>query len=705
MEIVLWRVTDDDASSQVPRSVRTDLQPAASVDLATGYWSVDVVSEGWWAPQITFLVAEAAASIDIPVRPAGVVTGRVVVEDKASPGLPHVTARFESADPAADPLAGETTCPIREGAFRCKVPASRLNLRIRAPRHVARYFWDVPIRTGETTTIGPVSLQRGASLTGSVALARPVRQRGGLAAIRVTATPMNVARANQGSLGLLGQTVQPEKNGFFHFDGLTPGEYVVRAASTDRTLLSEDVPVVVVEEALAELREPLLLGRPVPLRVLLTPNADPWGEPWLVSLERTGLVPGIVGKSAARPDGEWSSGPLRAGKYSLEIAASRGGVWFSDEVDIAGEPVSIAPSVFSTRITGRVTLGARPLESSLQFRSADGATAAFSSDAEGAYEGFLPHVKDEGWTVVVKSDQPHVEHVFTSVVPQQRPDSFEVRADLRVPATSFTGLVVDPAGTPQKAIVNVLSAERNLVQTHAGEDGQFELFGLSPGSYAIHAEAFLAESDIQQFELGDTVPAEPLRIVVKDQQRIEGRVFSAGGPVAGAEVRVYATDVPQQLVVRRLTDARGQFVAVVPGAARQIDVTVEAAGFDLRLLHTPIGNDVLQLKLEQRGGSLVLPAAEAGDLQPYLEHAGATRPLASILDGPFAHRLSVGGETRVAISPIEPGAYSVCMVTHSEREALRAGAIDRRERCTDGYLPPYGTVTLASPKITRRLVQ
>ncbi len=146
------------------------------------------------------------------------------------------------------------------------------------------------------------------------------------------------------------------------------------------------------------------------------------------------------------------------------------------------------------------------------------------------------------------------------------------------------------------------------------------------------------------------------------------------------------------------TDARGEFSGWVSPGSREMDVTVAAPGFDFRLFHAAVPAAGMQVRVDQRGGTIIMPAAK-GEFLPFLQHAGATLYNPSVLDDWYTTPV---GHDQFAVAAMEPGAWSVCMIRVIEREALVAGRIDRAERCSEGFLAPYGSLTFAKPPILRK---
>jgi hypothetical protein len=687
----------DDLRGEVAVQRTVPVTAPAVVDLVPGHWSLDVEGDEWWHERRLFHVGAEKAEVAATLWPAGFVSGSITAKREGDAISPELTARFEAADDTLEFPAGDVPCPVMERTFRCKLPAGALDLRLRPRGHLARYAWGVEVERGGTTKLPKFVLEKGASLAGTVELGRGER----VAAvkpgeIRVTAIPVNAAAGVRGSDALLRYTATMGKRGHFHFDGLPPGRYGVQASAAANALLSEELEVVVMADTLAEMREPLRIEEPMPLRVSVVPAVDPWGEPWRVTLTRFSAGGGQdVAATAAVPEsGTWSSVPLRSGKYELEVRAERGSTWDRRELEMRGDSPRIDVDLSSRRIFGTVTLGDRPLAAKIELSA--GLTAIeLQSGPDGKFDGYLPIAGREQWTAVVESREPTVEYRFPEVVPQQRDGAPGMELHLRVPFTTLHGELVNDDGAPVAGIVNVTSAAAGVVQTFAGDDGRFAVHGLPIGTHEVQGVDFLMESDVREVEVTEAAAPDPIRLVVHEQRKVPGRVMSDRAPVVGAEVYLYPTDVRQQMVGSVKTNERGVFSGTVSAGSRQMDVTVAAPGFDFRLFHTAVPPTGLEVRVDQRGGTIMMPA-QSGDLLPYLQHAGATLFAPMIVERWYSRRV---GSDSIAVSAMEPGAWSVCMARSSEYRELLAGRIDRAERCAEGFLAPYGTMTFARPRI------
>lgn len=657
-----------DAADVAPVTLAAKTDAQTRLELAEGHWSIRVASDDWWHSEQLIFVEQQPLELDVPLLPAAWIAGTVAMKQKDAELPSEVLIRAGAA-------SREMSCPVVEKAFRCKVPAGTTELRIRATAIMPRYFGDLTVEQGKTASIGNVMLERGASLSGAVVVAGNAKD------VRVTASS---------SAGRY--TATTRSGGHFHIDGLAPGTYLVVATAANGTMSSDELEVTILADRLAELREPLLVEAPKRMRVAVTPPLDPSGEPWRIELTRLahGMNDAPAAKGSASDAGEWTSPPLRTGRYRLDAGPQRGGTWQSRELELTGEALELPLQLAGEKIAGTVTYGDRTLQSTVRFRAETGAFIEFDTDAEGRFETALPSIGEARWTVVVLSDLPKITRTFHDLAPR-------ATIDLHVPLTTLSGVVLGPDGEPApNALVNVAAAKEPLVQITADDGGWFQAQGLAPGAYRVHAHDFLLESDIQTVEVTDSLTPDPIQLVLRDVEKVAGRIVSDGRPVPNAKVTVYALDVPQQFTYPMTTDARGLFGSWAPPGAHEIDFQVGAHGFDYRMFRTPVPGRMIEVPMRQEGGLVTIPATRGG-LEPILQHNGAWSWARILVWEGFG----VASGEQLVIGPMEPGPYSLCYVRNEDEAALRAGRIDRARHCTEGFLPPHGSLVFGKPRVLR----
>ena len=189
-----------------------------------------------------------------------------------------------------------------------------------------------------------------------------------------------------------------------------------------------------------------------------------------------------------------------------------------------------------------------------------------------------------------------------------------------------------------------------------------------------------------EIRAGEETP--PLRLVLLPNRELKGIVRSAVGPVVGANVTSWPTDVPADRLMTAHTNESGHFAEIIAPGAEQLDVLVDAPGFALKFFHSHWeGERQMLIPVRQDGGTLTIDGIAAVDA--VIQHAGATLPLIA-LSWRGGGRASTSG-LRTTIEMIDAGGYIVC------RAADRSG-------CVSGYLPPFGALELRVHEAKPRLI-
>jgi hypothetical protein len=672
------RVADLAAAPAVLRE--TTMNMPLTVDLLPGTWALDVRGGDTWHAQQTFNVAADHTVVTANVWPAAIVHGRLDVEGMKD--NVELRATFAPADDAPAPV-GTVDCKVDKQTFGCRLPATAIDVRLRVRGYVTKFFWNQQLETKKTVDAGTLHFVRGAVLLGRVEISKEVRV--APRSVRVSASPSN---ADQ-SATKIALSAALEDRGFFHIDGLPPGRYDVTAVGGK--FRSRAVSIVVLPGLTAEMRDVLRIESPKTLRVVMNPALDPSGRPWHVSISQhlsEHHVETISG-SAANAAGEWSSPPMYGGTYQLAVVASDGGEWYVDDVQAGDTDVTKNIDLAMQHVKALVSLGGKPLRGTVAL-SFGTSTMTFDTDDSGAWGGVLPAASGPS-EAKITSDTPPVRRSMRDLHFKRAKDSDDAELRIDLPLNAVMGTVVRKDGKPLDggAFVQIAGGE-GLQQLNVAEDGSFFAAGLAAGRYAVSATAFLMDSPAVEVVVEDGGVPDPVRLVLDDSTKVHGQVVSDFGPVAGAEIVLASTDVPQSVSPLNMTDANGEFSTTVSPGAHEIDVFVAAPGFALKLFHTRIREASLIVPVDQRGGRLTVPAPHEGDPRhPYLVHNGMWYP-ADALDGRFAH--AEGGT--VVIPAIDPGAYTLCMATHGEANAARHGIMFSHP-CSNRFLAPYGSASFS----------
>ena len=140
------------------------------------------------------------------------------------------------------------------------------------------------------------------------------------------------------------------------------------------------------------------------LTIGVTPQFDPEGRPWKLSVEATTpRLRRIADKITLPADGHWERRGLMAGNYRLTVSAADGTTWLQRNVDLGTHTGTVSLQPASVRVTGRVMLASQPVRARLLFSNqAGGEPATLKSDSDGRFQGFLPVAPDSrklpGWS-------------------------------------------------------------------------------------------------------------------------------------------------------------------------------------------------------------------------------------------------------------------------------------------------------------------
>jgi hypothetical protein len=672
------RVTDLAAAATMVRE--TAMDTPLTVDLAPGTWALDVRGNDTWHAQQTFTVSGDHTAVTANVWPAAIIQGRLAVAGMKN-GI-SLRATFAPPDSAPAPL-GTIDCSVDDKqAFVCRLPATALDVRLRIRGYVTRFFWNQQLAAKRLVDTGTIHFVPGAVLLGRVEIAAdvPAAPR----TVRVSASPAN-ADQNARKVAMAAPL---EDRGFFHIDGLPPGKYEVTAAGGK--FRSRSLSIVVLPGLTAEMRDVLRIETPKSLRVVMNPPLDPSGKPWHVTvsqhLSEHHIEP--ISGSAASASGEWSSPPMYGGTYQLVVAASDGDPWYTDDVQAGDFEVTKNIDFAMQNVDAFVRLGDKPLHGTVAL-SAGTSTITFDTDDRGTWKGVLP-ASPAAWNAEITSDTPPVRRSIHNLRLNRRAESKDAELRIDLPLNAIMGTVARKDGKALEGALVRISGGESLQQLDVAQDGSFFVAGLASGRYTLSATAFLMDSPAVDVVVEDGGVPDPVRLVLDDSTKIHGQVVSDFGPVAGAEIVIASTDVPQSVSQNNVTDEKGEFSTTVSPGAREIDVFVAAPGFALKMFHTRIREASLIVPVDQRGGNLTVPAPhDGGPRHPYLVHNGMWYP-ADALDGRFARQES----NRVVIRAIDPGAYTLCVATHDEANAARHGIMFARP-CSNVFLAPYGNASFA----------
>lgn len=575
-------------------------------------------------------------------------------------------------------------CPVIDNRFACVVPAGEYDLQLHARAHVSRFDFGVALKPGVRFEYGEVALHRGASIIGRVELALKGAKTEN---IQVIAAPL---KGEQQAM-----TAPADGRGFFHLDGIAPGEYRVFARKAG--LVSSIATIRVIEETQAELRRPVVLSKAQPVVIATMPSRDPWNHPWRVVL-RDSDSHEEVASAATDEHGEAAFPAVRAGSYEVTIGPTGEADWFRDPVEVADRPLTLTLPVLASPIRGTLRLGDAPVRGKVIFGGRNGAIrVTMHAGDDGAFSGYLPPRNGATWEVFVDGQSPSVAQTVTARVRETGAGS---RVDITLAATHITGRVVDEAGNGLSALLSASKGdESSTEQLRVDASGDFVFAGLPPGDYRLQADAVLHEA------AGSVIPAqsEPVQLSlekdltdvvlrVRPRRRLRAQINGPFGPIAGATVAAFPTDAQAVVLTGATSDEHGHVDIFLPSSTNEIDLAVYAPGFASKIRHVGLPSEPVGIPVNQNGGALrvALPSDGNSWLQMSIAHRGALIPIMSFLTA--AEPPAAEGDHFVVVAPMmEPGDYRLCRVAWTARAALPSA------RCSATTLIAGGEASLALP--------
>lgn len=709
--------------SEVPRGalpqevqISVELPWSGTIDLDdAAVWQVSVTGEGLWSPERVVAPTPEGAIVRLPVRRTGRIAGRVQMP-RNEPAPKELTLRFEPSPepPAAEPFeAAQVVCPIVERAWSCEVPAGVLDIRARSASYISYYRWAVQVDPGRSTDVGTIVLRHGASVVGWLELEEagallPDRCEVELAP-QAAAFPRNQAELDRSQA--LVDRVRVNDRGFFHFQGVQPGSYVL-TATYPGFAPTQLFPVTVLENAETEIDRTLTLRRPVPLEVHLDPAVDPFGHPWAVRLFSISEIPGSLAEvdgALASEEGVYLKGGLSPGEYVLQVLDSRGSRMAREEIDLRPGNGSVQLELDVVLVEGRIHLGDDPLAASLSFGGRRGAVRIVMRSAEdGDFAGVLPREGD--WKVYVQATSPAVRRTLNPVAVARDRGESVAELDLRLPDTRIEGEAVDEEGRGLAGAVvkvsEIVSGEPTFLRTE--DDGSFSFSGVAEGPVTLDAQftgggrtLYAAPSSL---EVREGRPAPHQRLVLREMAELTGQVLSRSGPVPGAQVVALPSrqglPYPFMVIPQAVTDVSGTFRMAVPRDAEELEIIALPPGFALSTLQlSSVPDSPIFITVEETSGTLVLALGEAVDrTNPALPQPMVERDGVQLLSFLLRRWAEINGEdnrdpTRLVVPRLPPGQYTACLVTQEQYYFGPRSAASPAE-CSEGYLSPFGEMVL-----------
>jgi hypothetical protein len=667
------RAESQDESAAVVTST-LDARESAIIEIPyTGRWLVSLRSETCWAAPVLVDAESAGRGVELRRWPRAVITGSLLMPPRQqAPGTIQLELRpaapRERAGPG-DPLA-TVSCPVIDGQWKCDVPSTPLDIRIRADGFAPAYFWNVQFDK-DRADMHRVSLRPGASLIGWVEDAHgdPV------AGAEVQMAPQQV---NRQTARVSGQAVQTRKavsneRGFFQFQEIASGNFTITARTKARAVAApREVSIRDGDEH--RLPGPVILESPAAMLVQIDPPLAPDRQPWNVRLSRLLLADSTYEPAAsgrASDLGTWSAEGIERGPHHIEILDSSGSVVSRLDTDVDRDTAMVHVEIGKVRVEGRVRFGTEPMASELKFFSAQGDVRMTSGD-DGAFSAWLP--KDGSWNVQI-TPKDALQRVRTRVDVRVPSDATHATLNIDLPAGRLAGLVVDEDGKPMpETEVIVWSGSDVLANAGTDQEGRFLIAGLEPGPVVLQAKNGALSSENRRCTVTATAASRET-LVLRAPAELKGRVVHpSGAAVVGALIRYFDEDE----LLTTASGPTGEFSLTLRSGVPFADIVVITPRLPVVVDRVQSGPDERVVVVPDLAA--VIQVAPRPGALPRIGRAGTRILPISML---FAPRQGFGPPFEVSNGAFElnlaPGQYNVCYSSDGDciQVAAQGGAIAR----------------------------
>lgn len=448
----------------------------------------------------------------------------------------------------------------------------------------------------------------------------------------------------------------------------------------------------------------------VALERTLAPAVDARGRPWRVEVvPETADGPGGEGivTAAARPDGTWRHAKVPSPVSArLRVSTEDGDVWW-----VSPEPFSTAEAKRSDRIDlalvsvrGVARVGKQPIPGLVTFTDDAGLRVRFVSGVDGDFSGALPRAGS--WSVRVRSSRVVLDRTTPAEVaePSARrgetpPPAF---VDVRFPDRAIRGEVVDIEGKPvERFKLSIAEAGMSNDWHEDFDDGVFRYDRIATGTTyrvtAIVPHRWIATYLVRVPEDDDP---EYVRAVVGTERILRGHVVSTTGrPVPNGRGTV--STVPSGGLDRSWFTPRGAragFSAPISSPTDFACVFLSSPGHAVHFSRQELTTDEHEIVVTPMGGTLVLSAPTEPLRIPALFRGGCALRLSRLAEMRGAIVDDRGGRTEVVTPPVEPGPWSLCLVTRGELESYKGGDPEY-PACVHGVLAAGESLELALPGV------
>ncbi|MCP4674872.1 MAG: carboxypeptidase regulatory-like domain-containing protein, partial [Deltaproteobacteria bacterium] len=659
----------------VPGTKRLDLEP--------GTWSFHLKVDGFWAPPVVLSVQEEEIKAEFVMWPTGTLRALLAATQGEKPPA-QVQVRFDPA-PEADQSKkfpeGIVVCPAKEDQWHCEVPAGLTDLRLSAEGYISHYRWGVEVVRNRVTEVGTLHFRRGSAVVGNIETENGDPANDATITLRPRTLHPQHRRAARSRLEKLRFSAESNDRGFFHLDGVAPGDYEIEASKEPFAPARATVRVLEGEETVIA-RPPLVLYPPQVIEIYIDPPVPPVGDEWqlkAMQLSRSSQSLAVIDTTPVSPAGLWTRSDMTPGRYGIIIEIEDRGKWLSKVIELEPDMPPVFIDVPVIEVRGKVFWGEDPLFAEIWFGRKNGAeSVAIESDEDGIFAGFIP--RPGLWNVEVIGINDAVHRNFQIDV-SKRPSKNYAEVEIRIPDTALEGEIVTENGQRvDSALVMVQPFDEVTRSIRKQTDGSFEIRGLPAGICKVVAEETLGETyhysqnALVHLKEGE---AQWVRLVLRPVVRIRGRIVAGDQGVAGAQILAEpATDHGMAIPVET-SDAEGNFEVYLPEFAQELFLNVAAPGYAKQFFRVPVDpGRHLTVPVSRENGTIVLELPDDLDLRlwnspsVYLVHRGAITSLAFPLAGQPVRLWLDQGRRKFTIPGMEVGEYAACLARISNRTRI-----------------------------------
>lgn len=678
-------VLESDRTGVEPRSVPVQARSVTIEGVPGAQVRAEFRAPGWWSAKTTIAFADGKRSATVAVWRTGRVLGRVAVEGAAPPA--EIRLVVESPpDPRQQPEIARGTefrCPVqRDGSWQCEIPATALDVAVRAPGYTPHYRWGTAASIRRPTDFGTMLLRKGASVVAwlDADSSRSLRSPARAALVRMIAPGEASVVAARLSAPVAEATFTDR--GVVQLTAVPPGIYmlVVKAKGFADARAH---PIEVAESFETILRRAIVLERPLAVRVNVSPAADPHGAPWSVSLRRrsdfsSGFEPAPAATARTDEGGAAMLDDQSPGDFAMFVRDSKGNAFLFEEWTLARETLPERHvKVPLLAVQGKVRKGADPVAATLSFGGTHGAVRIeMTSDERGEFRGHLPRAGK--WRVAARRQGERAPSLLDVDVPDDGSMTIEL------PDTSVSGVVLDSSGEPVARARVTMLVPGTAATARTDASGRFAFESVPFGRRTLSATDPDGEEASQPVEV-DVTPemraqnAIELKLVPK--RSLTGRIISADAPVVGARVRALPLGT-RGGGGSGTSDTTGVFRIGVREDVRRVTIVVAAPGHALQSIAADVGVSPLTIDLIRDGGTLLL------DLPRTYAALDVTLNGVWIPSNDLFGWAAALGERRAdgprRIPNVAPGTVRVCVTAQGESAA----------RCRSGQLARGGSLHL-----------